>query len=47
MNIPTYDKEGWFKVCRECKPELTREEFEMKWVMFVQMANFMGLWRPM
>ena len=43
--LKTYDKEGWWLVCKECRPDITREIFESKWAAFVMMANLMGLWR--
>ena len=42
MTIPEYDKEGWWKVCKDAKPELTREEFEARWHHLWFLARLTG-----
>jgi hypothetical protein len=40
MDLVTYDKEGWWKVCKEAKPDLTRDEFEFRWAHFETVIAF-------
>lgn len=47
QDIPVYNAEQWWTVCKDLQPELTREEFNARWNQFVLMANFLGLWRPL
>ncbi len=35
--LDQFDKDEWFDVCRELKPQMTREEFEIKWETFQQL----------
>ncbi len=37
-----YDKESWWEECKKAKPDLTREEFEFRWVHFVTVTNFVA-----
>jgi hypothetical protein len=45
LELKTYDKEGWWAVCKEAKPDLTRDEFEFRWNFFVMVAKMQGMWR--
>lgn len=40
--LKTYDKEGWWKVCREAAPHLTRAEFEFRWNFLLMAWRMQG-----
>lgn len=40
-----YDKESWWEYCKQEKPDLTREEFEFRWMHFCRVVEMIAQMR--